>query len=89
MKIRVKYCGGCNPRYDRKAVTERLRAAFPEDTFVEGGDDEGPFDHVIVLCGCSAVCASHEDLHGTHGKTVTGSEEECKSLEDILRAIPK
>ena len=88
MKIRVKYCGGCNPRYDRKAVTERLRAAFPESEFVEAGDDEGPFDHVIVLSGCSAACASHEDLHGTYGKTVPTSQEECNGLEDILRAIP-
>ena len=89
MKVRVKYCGGCNPRYDRRAVTERLRAAFPEDEFIEMGDDEGPFDHVIVICGCPAACASHENLHGAHGKTVVSSEEECAALEGILQNVPK
>ena len=85
----MKYCGGCNPRYDRKAVVERLKTAFPDTEFVETGDDDGPFDHVIVLCGCSATCASHEDLQGKHGKTVTSSEEECRHLEEILRSVPK
>lgn len=89
MAVRVKYCGGCNPRYDRRAVTERLRAAFPQTEFVEMGDDEGEFDHVIVLCGCPAACASHEGLRGIHGKTVVDSAEESEKLESILRSIPE
>lgn len=86
--VRIKYCGGCNPRYDRKAVAEKLRAAFPESRFVEMGD-EGPFDRVIVLCGCSASCASHEDLQGKYGKIVTASAEECETLEIALKKIPE
>lgn len=88
MKVRIKYCGGCNPRYDRRAVVERLRAGFPEDEFVEMVD-EGPFDRVIVICGCSATCASHEDLHGLHGKTVLSSDEEYAALCESLREIPE
>ena len=89
MAIRVKYCGGCNPRYDRRAVTEKLRAAFPQAEFVEMGDDEGEFDHVIVLCGCPAACAAHEGLVGRHGKTVVDSAGQSEELEDVLRAIPE
>ena len=87
MNIRVKYCGGCNPRYDRRAEIDRLKTAFQSASFVEMGDDGGPFDHVIVLCGCSAECAEHGNLHGIHGKTVMSSAEECVSLESTLRAI--
>ena len=25
MKIGIKYCGGCNPRYNRTAVVSRLK----------------------------------------------------------------
>lgn len=89
MKVRVKYCGGCNPRYERRAVTERLKAAFPQAGFVETGDDEGPFDHVAVICGCSAACAMHGDLHGTYGKTVVSSAGESEGLENALRSIPE
>ena len=89
MKVRVKYCGGCNPRFDRKEVMERLKASFPKAEFVESGDDEGPFDRVVVLCGCSASCASHEDLCGMHGKVVVSSAEESEGLEEFLRSVPK
>lgn len=88
MKIRVKYCGGCNPRYDRKAVTERLRTEFPEDEFIEMGD-EGPYDRVVVICGCPSACASHEDLHGLYGKKVMSSDEEYAAVCEFLREPPK
>ena len=87
MRVRVKYCGGCNPRYDRKAVVERLRAAFPRVEFIERDEDE-PYDHVIVLAGCHSSCASHADLNGTYGKTVVATAEESDALEDALRSLP-
>ena len=87
MKVRVKYCGGCNPRYDRKAEVELLRTSFPEAEFVEK-DTEGCVEHVVVICGCSTACASHENLHGTFGKTVAASKEECRAIGDLLRNFP-
>ena len=87
MKVRIKYCGGCNPRFDRKAVTMRLRDAFPEVEFVETGED-GEYDHVVVLNGCPAACASHEDLHGALGKSMLdSSEDEIEALEETLRSL--
>lgn len=74
-KIRVKYCGGCNPRYDRKAVTEAIRLACPQAEVIERHED-GPVDFVTVICGCPAACASHEELQGRHGKVVISSHEE-------------
>lgn len=29
MKIGIKYCGGCNPRYDRNQEVEKLKKNFP------------------------------------------------------------
>ena len=87
MKVRVKYCGGCNPRFDRRAVTKRLQSEFLQIEFVETGDGEGPFDYVAVICGCPAECASHEDLSGLHGKTVISSAEERGELEKIFQSV--
>lgn len=86
MKIRVKYCGGCNPRYDRKAVTEHLRKEFPESEWIERYED-APFDFVVVLCGCTAACANHADLHGIKGKIVVKSEAESQEIGEILRSL--
>jgi 4-hydroxybutyrate CoA-transferase len=84
MKIRVKYCGGCNPRYDRKAVTEEIRNACPQAEVIERHVDE-PVDFVAVICGCSATCAAHEDLHGTRGKVVISSEDESGKIYEAVK----
>ena len=30
MKVGIKYCGGCNPRYDRGEFVSKLLAAHPD-----------------------------------------------------------
>ena len=32
-QIGVRYCGGCNPRYDRVALVKRIGGLFPEAEF--------------------------------------------------------
>lgn len=66
MRIGVKYCGGCNPRYDRVALVERIRRERQEDTF-EGAIPEVCYDQLLVVCGCSAQCA---DLTGLEGREI-------------------
>lgn len=60
MTVAVKYCGGCNPRYDRTKALAELKAALPEARFVPATPGE-PGDALLVLCGCTARCA---DLTG-------------------------
>lgn len=66
MRIGVKYCGGCNPRYDRVALVERIRRERQEDTF-EGAIPGVCYDQLLVVCGCSAQCA---DLTGLGGREI-------------------
>ena len=63
MRIGVKYCGGCNPRYDRVALVERIRRERQEDTF-EGAIPGVCYDQLLVVCGCSAQCADRTGLEG-------------------------
>ena len=55
MRRAVKYCGGCNSRYDRTAAArsldDRLGEPLPP---VQPGED---YDEVFVICGCSVQCA--------------------------------
>ena len=66
MTVGVKYCGGCNPRYDRVAAARRLEEAFPALTF-SSARPGACYDALLVLCGCTARCA---DLTGLEGKQV-------------------
>ena len=56
MRVRVRYCGGCNPRYDRVALARRLPGAFPGVQFVFGRGG-GPCGREVLVCGCERRCA--------------------------------
>lgn len=55
MKRAVKYCGGCNPRYDRAALVRRLEAALGQPLLPALPGES--YDEVYVICGCTARCA--------------------------------
>ncbi len=54
-RVAVKYCGGCNPSYDRVRHVERIRRAAGERiewVSPEGGRPEA----VLVVGGCDRQC---------------------------------
>ena len=55
MKSGVKYCGGCNPRYDRVALVHQLEERIGET--LTSAEAEVVYDELYVICGCSARCA--------------------------------
>ncbi len=84
MDIGIKYCGGCNPRYDRPALVARLKSDLPDAQVVSAGETQ---DYVVVLCGCSSACAQHHHLTGRYGKSVLVREEDYAPLLEKLRAL--
>lgn len=60
-RIGVRYCGGCNPTYDRVAVVKRLQKLLPEYTFT-AAQPGTPYDAVLVVSGCPTACTGTGDL---------------------------
>lgn len=61
MKIGVKYCGGCNSRYDRTKQVTKLMKQFPAHTFTYHPDQE-VCDICLLVCGCMTACAAPEGI---------------------------
>ena len=59
--VGVRYCGGCNPRYDRTAALHALEEQFPGLRFLPAAPGQ-PL--TLVICGCAAQCADVSDLEG-------------------------
>ena len=57
--VGLRYCGGCNPRYDRVAAVERLRAQLPAVELRPAAPGQ---EIVLVVCGCPARCANISGL---------------------------
>ena len=77
--VGVRYCGGCNPRFDRAEGVRRLAAACPGAS-VESAEPGRMYDLLLIVGGCSACCA---DQTGLTGRAVV----EIRQEQDFERAL--
>ncbi len=55
-KIGIKYCGGCNPTYERVELIQEVEI-LAKKRFLFLGHDQQDLDGVIAVSGCLRVCA--------------------------------
>ena len=55
-KIGIRYCGGCNPHYERVEMIQRVQSAV-EDRFIFLRHDRQDLDGLIAVNGCLRACA--------------------------------
>ena len=60
MTIGVKYCGGCNPSYERVQAANMIKRHLNQHTFKSFSPDED-FDKVLVINGCEKSCAQIDE----------------------------
>ncbi|MEA4852981.1 MAG: hypothetical protein VB082_01745 [Christensenella sp.] len=86
MKIGIKYCGGCNPRYERTNIAERLRLDLPEARIVSASS-ESQMDYVVIICGCMSACANVDGLMGEYGRSIITHHDAYKELLEKLKQV--
>lgn len=87
VEIGVRYCGGCNPRYDRVALVESLVRLLPEHHFTSARQAE-PYSAVLVVCGCTSRCASVTGLQVPPGGLLyVCGWEDLPSVQDTLQRL--
>ena len=82
LKVGIKYCGGCNPYYDRVALVKQIESRLRGKVeFVSPDSDH--VDFVLAVEGCQTACA---DLSAFQGKTIhiiSRKEDAVKFLQKI------
>ncbi|MCL2703545.1 MAG: hypothetical protein FWE91_08075 [Defluviitaleaceae bacterium] len=81
MKVGVKYCGGCNPHFDRSGLVERLKTDMPEVQF--GNLKDGGF--ALFICGCARACTGIGHSAGRLGKLVVTNETGYTEVLDRIK----
>ena len=68
MKIQIKYCGGCNPSINRKAlvneVIEKLKSCIDAEIVRENADVG------LIVGGCSVCCVNLDDIRNQASELV-------------------
>lgn len=82
MNIGIKYCGGCNPNFDRTNIVNKIMGLFKEDNF-EYAKENNSYDIIMVVNGCKRACADHSSLKGK-GKIFINSEEDYLEAVDLI-----
>jgi len=57
VKIGIRYCGGCNPYYDRVGFVEEIKERL-RDRFLFLRHDEMDLAGLIAVSGCPRACAT-------------------------------
>jgi acyl dehydratase len=85
MKIGIRYCGGCNSRYDRAKEVKKLMQQFPEQQFCYEMQNPGICDVWLVVCGCLTACAATDDLMATKKLFLLRLPKDFAGVWDFLR----
>jgi len=59
MLIGVKFCGGCNPRYDRGKALETIKKQMLGTAEFVIAEENAEYDNLLVIGGCTNCCASY------------------------------
>lgn len=83
MIVGIKYCGGCNPIYNRSEAVRQIMISHPEIEF-EPVRQGTHYEHILIINGCSRSCASHEGLK-TNNKIFINSLKDIEALDEKLK----
>lgn len=61
-KIAVKFCGGCNPGYDRGAAYQEIRSATADHAVLSLPADGEHYDALLILRGCTGCPYLYEEI---------------------------
>ena len=87
LTIGVKYCGGCNPTYDRVALVKGIEKRLGGKASLVRAESEG-VSLVLVVAGCSTACADLSPFEGVEVWVITrpeGAEPFIRHIEAMVK----
>lgn len=83
INIAIKYCGGCNPSFDRVAAVAGMLNRLADSVNLAPMDDE-TIDMLVAVEGCPTACADLDSLAGTKIVVLTSREAVEQFVLDVL-----
>lgn len=86
MKCGVRFCGGCNPRYDRGKVLEEIKKKLSDVDFSYACEEE-KYDVILVIGGCTNCCASYEQFKTKEGVIKMWDSADVDRIVRVIRDL--
>ena len=84
-KVGLKYCGGCNPSYERVEVVQCIQSQL-KDRFLFLRHDEPDIEVLLLLSGCHRACAAQDLNRAVPHYSLTG-ENNVEALLGWLKSL--
>jgi len=83
LRCAVKFCGGCNPRYDRgkayQTILDTLKGSV-EFTYPKEGEH---YDALLIIRGCTGCQYLYDDITASRRIVLADSAQLDSALSDI------
>ncbi|HKK95380.1 MAG TPA: hypothetical protein VJ916_03520 [Anaerovoracaceae bacterium] len=83
-KVGIKYCGGCNPSYDRVKMLNQIKENFSFEFHY--AKPRIKYDVLIIINGCTSICADYQNLD-YKDKIIIKNEKDYEKAVELLNQI--
>lgn len=83
----VKFCGGCNPHYDRGAAYRQICSQLAGIASFSLPQDGVQYDVLLILRGCTGCPYLYEEIAAKHRIVCTSQEEADRAAADIAALV--
>jgi len=83
LKVGIKYCGGCNPGYDRVALADFIKNSLHGRVEFVALNSE-IVDLILAVEGCKTCCADLSAFKGKQIYFIAQIEDAGKFLQELL-----
>lgn len=82
-KVAVKFCGGCNPGYDRGAAYQKIREAVADRAQISLPAEGESYDALLIIRGCTGCPYLYEEIDAEHRIIIDSAD----GIEQAIRTI--
>ncbi|MCL1981809.1 MAG: hypothetical protein FWG53_01790 [Clostridiales bacterium] len=83
----VRFCGGCNPRYERIKALEELKSRLNGKASFSFAEEGASYDVLLVIGGCPNCCASYEQYEAVRGAIKVWDESHIEGASSKIEIL--
>ena len=84
VRVGLKYCGGCNPEYDRVALVGHIEKSLQGRVEFVTPESEG-VGLILAVEGCSTACADLSAFQGMEVRIIYNIEGAGRFIKEIRK----
>lgn len=86
LKCAIKFCGGCNPSYDRGAAYRNISSQLAGVAEFSLPKDDVQYDVLLILRGCTGCPYLYEEISATH-RIICVNQTEADDAPNRIRKL--